>query len=294
MAAIEPPPFHESDRCDVCKCSFSTFRRRHHCRRCGRTLCHEHSSNQMALPQFGILSNVRVCADCFNDSTRSGQTKSHASSDGAHSVTDKFSRLDIGAETYSTTETATQSQSVTGAIECKCGMPLCICEAPAPIAEAVPLQMKTPSSSMSQSNPKPKKTDANLRNRVSSSNNKPSSVFNHGQTTNGSSDSPQMDYEVNGEGLREAIKNGDTAAVKKLLSEGVDANYRDKQGLSLLHLAALFNRTDIAFILMESGASLAYKNAQGETPLDCAPATLQYKMKKKMEEHGQQGPQTTI
>lgn len=27
--------------------------------------------------------------------------------------------------------------------------------------------------------------------------------------------------------------------------------------------AALFNRTDIVFILMESGASMDYKNAQG-------------------------------
>ncbi|CAJ1940618.1 unnamed protein product [Sphenostylis stenocarpa] len=86
---------------------------------------------------------------------------------------------------------------------------------------------------------------------------------------------PQIDYEVSGEGLREAIKNGDIAAVKKLLNEGVDANYKDKQGLSLIHLAAVFNQTKIVFTLMDSGANLEYKNAQGETPLDCAPATLQ-------------------
>ncbi|MCL7039540.1 hypothetical protein MKW94_012094 [Papaver nudicaule] len=86
------------------------------------------------------------------------------------------------------------------------------------------------------------------------------------------------------QGLREAIKNSDTAAVKKLLSEGVDANYCDKQGLSLLHLAALFNQTEIAFILMDNGANLEYKNQQGETALDCAPTTLQYKMKQKMQE----------
>ncbi|XP_021894389.1 vacuolar protein sorting-associated protein 27 isoform X2 [Carica papaya] len=181
----EPPTFQEAARCDVCKCSFNTFRRRHHCRCCGRTLCHEHSSNQMALPQFGIHSPVRVCADCFNNSSRS--------------------------------------------------------------------------------------------------------VFNHGQVSNGTTDIPQMDYEVNGEGLREAIKNGDVAAVRKLLGEGVDANYHDKQGLSLLHLAAVFNRTEITFILMEYGASMDYKNAQGETPLDCAPATLQHKMRQKMEESRQPG-----
>ncbi|KAG5401539.1 hypothetical protein IGI04_016146 [Brassica rapa subsp. trilocularis] len=95
-------------------------------------------------------------------------------------------------------------------------------------------------------------------------------------------DKPQKEYEVSGEGLREAIKNGDTAGVKKLLNEGVDANYHDKQGMSVLHLAVLFNQTEIALMLMEHGASLDYKNAQGETPLDCAPATLQYKMREKM------------
>ncbi|XP_043811259.1 hepatocyte growth factor-regulated tyrosine kinase substrate isoform X2 [Manihot esculenta] len=259
--ALEPPPFQEADRCDVCKCSFSTFRRRHHCRRCGRTLCHEHSSNQMALPQFGIFSSVRVCADCFNDSS-CFSINPQASSYGVNSVADKVSRLDIDTETDSKIEAATQNNSAAGVIECKCGMPLCICEAPAPTIDAPPLQMKTPSAS-TQSNPKPKKTDAIPKNRGSTSNKQPSSVFNHGQITNGSIDNPQMDYEVNGEGLREAIKNGDTAAVKKLLNEGVDANYHDKQGLSVLHLAALFNRTDITFMLMESGASLDYKNAQG-------------------------------
>ncbi|WVZ11640.1 hypothetical protein V8G54_016170 [Vigna mungo] len=84
-----------------------------------------------------------------------------------------------------------------------------------------------------------------------------------GCAMNGTSDRPQSDYGVSGEGLREAIKNGDIGAVKKLLDEGVDANYKDKQGLSLLHLAAVFNQTDIVFTLMDAGASLEYKNAQG-------------------------------
>jgi ankyrin repeat protein len=119
-------------------------------------------------------------------------------------------------------------------------------------------------------------------------------ISSHGQVSDGGSVKAQMDYEVNGEGLREAIKNGDTSAVKELLTKGVDASYCDKQGLSLLHLAALFNRTEIAFALMEYGASLDRKNLQGETPLDCAPATLQYKMQKKREESEQLGPRHII
>ncbi|KAK7264832.1 hypothetical protein RJT34_32444 [Clitoria ternatea] len=282
MSATEPPPFQEAARCVVCSCNFNTFRRRHHCRSCGRTLCNEHSANQMALPQFGIYSDVRVCTDCFNNS-RSGKDVPQTSSD---SVADTISKLDINANVDSKTTSSTENKFVSGVKECKCGMPLCICEAPAPSSDVLPQEKKPTPVVTAPSNPKPKKTDNVPKNKSSGSSSKFSYTFNLGNVTNGISDRPLVDYEANGEGLREAIKNGDIAAVKKLLSEGVDANYRDKQGLSLLHLAAVFNQTDIAFILMDSGASLDYKNAQGETPLDCAPATLQYKMRKKMEEGG--------
>lgn len=281
----EPPPFQEAPRCDVCKCSFNTFRRRHHCRCCGRTLCHEHSSDQMPLPQFGILSSVRVCADCSNNSSGSAKADPQPPLGGVGFATDEVARLNINADVGSQTEATAKQQPVVSIPECKCGMPLCICESPAPKTDAVPLTMKNPPSSVASSNPKPKKTDTVPKSRGSTSNCKSSSVFNPGLVTNGTAaDKSQTDYDVNGEGLREAIKNGDTAAVKRLLSEGVDANYRDKQGLSVLHLAALFNRTDIVFALMDHGASMDYKNAQGETPMDCAPVTLQYKMRTKLKE----------
>ncbi|KAL2553844.1 Ankyrin repeat family protein [Forsythia ovata] len=142
-------------------------------------------------------------------------------------------------------------------------------------------------------------------------------VFNPGKVTNSSLDRSSVDHEVSGEGLRGAIKNGDTAVAKQLLSQGVKPNYHDKQGSSLLHLEAVFNQTEIAFTLMYHGASLNCKNLLGKmipTPsvvqfnafireyfvpcsylfqrqyeikvkeLDCTPATLQYKMKKKTEE----------
>lgn len=262
--SLEPPPFQESSRCDVCKCSFNTFRRRHHCRCCGRTLCAEHSSDQMALPQFGLHSPVRVCSNCYNDASRGG-----ASVNGVNSVTNSVSRLDISTSANSSTS---QNASVSTP-DCKCGMPLCICEVPSN-DDVAPVQPKPfPTSTIT------KKVDTAPRSRASSSN-----KSSAGQSSNSDSEKPLANYEVNGEGLREAIKNGDLFSVKKLLAEGVDANYCDKQGLSLLHLAAVFNQTEIAFTLMENGASLDYKNLQGETPLDCAPVTLQFKMKKKMEE----------
>ncbi|KAM0033967.1 putative chromatin regulator PHD family [Helianthus debilis subsp. tardiflorus] len=260
----EPPPFQESTRCDVCKCSFNTFRRRHHCRCCGRTLCAEHSSDQMALPQFGLHSPVRVCSNCYNDASRSGKSDGGASVNGANSVTDSVARLDISEPSNSDT---TQS----GAPNCTCGMPLCICEV-ASNDDVAPVQPKPVPTSTA-----PKKVDTAPRSRASSSR-------SSGQSANAGLERPLAEYEVNGEGLREAIKNGDLFSVRKLLGEGVDANYCDRQGFSLLHLAAVFNKTEIAFTLMENGASLDCKNPQGETPLDCAPVTLQFKMKKKMEE----------
>ncbi|PIN13872.1 hypothetical protein CDL12_13504 [Handroanthus impetiginosus] len=283
--AMEPPPFQEASRCDVCKCSFSPFRRRHHCRCCGRTLCAEHSSNQMALPQFGIHSNVRVCADCYNDASRLKKDGVQATPNAVNAVTDSISRLDVSTVSDAKPEVSGENSPFPSISECKCGMPLCICEAPASPKDSMTSQpLTTTSNPALHSTTKPKKTEPTPKSRGSTSNSRQSTMFNPGQIANSCVDISSIHYEVTGEGLREAIKNGDTAAAKKLLSQGVDANYRDKQGSTLLHLAAVFNQTEIAFALMEHGASLDCKNSLGETPLDCAPATLQYRMKKKMEE----------
>ncbi|RVX21629.1 hypothetical protein CK203_002359 [Vitis vinifera] len=230
---------------------------------------------------------------------RLGKVDPVASLDGINSVVDSVATLNINPDVdLKTGEPTTVHNPVSGISDCKCGMPLCICEVPAAPVETVPLQRKTIAISTTHLNPKPKKTDCNLKNRGSTSNSKHGSlephmfltpteslawvesilnlssddhkqgkwllsnaycptllVSNLGQVSNSSLDKPQMDYDANGEGLREAIKNSDTAAVKKLLSQ-----------------AALFNQTDIAFILMESGASLEHKNAQGKDP--CTPVLL--------------------
>ncbi|CAN1132491.1 Putative ankyrin repeat protein TV1425 [Linum perenne] len=344
---LEPPPFQEADRCDVCKCAFGAFRRRFvgseviilsaifvlvmhnftpnylfppcstiaavvegHCvtntpqsKRSvffflGLWFLCPLDIQSITLPQFGIYSNVRVCADCISNGVGSWAVNHQATTRLVNSITDQVCRLDIEAEVEPQTKMGTQYQTNATVIECKCGMPLCICQAPATTTETASIQAKaasaTASASASHLHPKPKKMDAISKTRASSSSNKPSSIFNHGQMTSGVVDKPQKDYEASGEGLREAIKDDDSAAVRKLVSQGVDANYQDRQGMSLLHLAAVFNRTDIVFILMESGASLDCRNAQGETPLDCAPATLQYKMRKKIQESGEADPQTSV
>ena len=77
---------------------------------------------------------------------------------------------------------------------------------------------------------------------------------------------------------RDAIKNNDSAGVVQLLAAGADAKYVDHTGNSLLHLAAMFDRFDIAKALLNSGASLTIKNPAGETPLDIAPPAMQHKL----------------
>ncbi|KAJ0983732.1 hypothetical protein J5N97_002088 [Dioscorea zingiberensis] len=280
-----PPVFQEAARCDICKCSFTTFRRRHHCRCCGRTLCNEHSSNHMPLPQFGIYSSVRVCSDCYNNSSRAPNDFGQTSSDNINVAVETFSRLDIDKDADSNAQPACSDKPIVNVAECKCGMPLCICS---PVSDSTALKTKQTTISNVQPNLRLKKTTGtqseSMSKKTASSTSKPGPFLNLGQATKSILDEVHKDYDISGEGLREAIKNGDTPAVKNLLAKGVDANYCDKQGLTLLHLAALFNQTEIAFVLMDHGASVESKNAQGETPLDCAPAMLQYKMRSKSEE----------
>lgn len=241
----------------------------------------------MALPQFGLFSNVRVCSDCFNKSPRLKTEDSPSSIDSIDAATNDISKLSLSIDDKIISEVATE-KALLPPLDCNCGMPLCICEAPKP-ASAPTEALRTTVSVQSAS--KSKKNSSILSAVERASTNKGSSfnmnsriLFNHHRTNTDYTSNGNTKYEVTGEGLREAIKNDDTVAVKRLLSEGVDANYCDKQGLSLLHLAALFNRTEIAFVLLDYGANPERRNAQGETPIDCAPTMLQHKMREKIRE----------
>ena len=82
--------------------------------------------------------------------------------------------------------------------------------------------------------------------------------------------------------MRDAIKARDLAAVVRLLESGQSANYVDAQGMSLLHVACLFDAGDIAAALLERGADASARNGQGETALDCAPPALAHKLRLKV------------
>eukprot|EP00419_Tripos_fusus_P031089 CAMPEP_0172781450 /NCGR_PEP_ID=MMETSP1074-20121228/203434_1 /TAXON_ID=2916 /ORGANISM="Ceratium fusus, Strain PA161109" /LENGTH=793 /DNA_ID=CAMNT_0013618427 /DNA_START=26 /DNA_END=2403 /DNA_ORIENTATION=- len=65
------PHFHRLSFCEICASEgsqedglFTFFRRRHHCRACGRTVCHAHSMRRRSLTCYGHPSPRRVCDLC--------------------------------------------------------------------------------------------------------------------------------------------------------------------------------------------------------------------------------------
>lgn len=97
-------------------------------------------------------------------------------------------------------------------------------------------------------------------------------------------DKNKKGYELSGEGLRDAVKNGDLDGVQRVLEANPKlANYEDRQRESMLHLAALFNHTEIALVLISAGANPEAKNQSQETPLDLALPSLKSKLSKARE-----------
>ncbi|ULT96640.1 hypothetical protein L3Y34_004892 [Caenorhabditis briggsae] len=64
MAQVAPE-WADGPECYRCRSIFTVFTRKHHCRACGQIFCDKCSSREMALPQFGIEKEVRVCETCY-------------------------------------------------------------------------------------------------------------------------------------------------------------------------------------------------------------------------------------
>src|SRR5438094_871642 len=67
-----------------------------------------------------------------------------------------------------------------------------------------------------------------------------------------------------------AIRSRDAAAVRRLLTEGVDPNAADGEGRTVLMLAAASGQNEIARVLLEQGAEVDRRRPEGATALHAA------------------------
>ena len=63
--------------------------------------------------------------------------------------------------------------------------------------------------------------------------------------------------------LIEAVKDGDTAAVRALLDKGGDVNAPEVDGTTVLHWAVSRNNLDVADLLIRAGANVRATNRYG-------------------------------
>jgi len=59
-------PDGDAESCMLCKTHFNIVKRRHHCRNCGRVVCHACSNNKIILHNINPDKTVRVCDKCYN------------------------------------------------------------------------------------------------------------------------------------------------------------------------------------------------------------------------------------
>lgn len=67
-------PDEEAPRCMSCATLFTAFRRRHHCRHCGRVFCGICSSEKKPIPKYGFIKAVRICQGCYRNERELGAT----------------------------------------------------------------------------------------------------------------------------------------------------------------------------------------------------------------------------
>ena len=72
--------------------------------------------------------------------------------------------------------------------------------------------------------------------------------------------------------LQRAALSNRTDVIYELLQTGADVNKRDRHhyGPAALHWSAMYNSTDPIRLLLRNGASTTIKDNEGRTPSDCA------------------------
>jgi len=271
----QPPAFENKSSCNQCSAVFGLLTRKHHCRNCGKTFCGECSNKNVPIPAYGFVEPARVCNICYESITAQvSTTMKPGTVPGGSSAPIQRRAAPAESKKQFVSEDTKSSQGFERRAKCVCNMPLCICP-PDPSTEkkdsahsiSTPILATTTSASSSTAS-KPTTTTF-LKTSTPS-------VFTGFGTTS------TVKYDLNGdlnEQCRDAIKAGDAAGVTQLLKVGASAQYVDRTGNTLLHLAAMFNRLDLVLLLVKNGADVNTKNPAGETAIDLAPPSLQHKMK---------------
>ncbi|CAL9693652.1 unnamed protein product [Knipowitschia caucasica] len=63
--AVSWMPDKASQICLICKAKFKTFKRRHHCRKCGILVCHQCSKDKTLLGHISTTEKQKVCRNCY-------------------------------------------------------------------------------------------------------------------------------------------------------------------------------------------------------------------------------------
>lgn len=90
-------PDSDAERCMVCASKFNAFRRRHHCRKCGKVVCGKCSDYSYKLDNLN--KTVRVCTFCFKDLTQTApnSVSTLPSSDSFENLSEFISHLSDSA-----------------------------------------------------------------------------------------------------------------------------------------------------------------------------------------------------
>lgn len=69
--------FHEFKYCEICEQVFNMTIRRHHCRRCGKSVCNKCSANMKPLSRSDPKTIYRLCDGCDTELENFKLKKNH-------------------------------------------------------------------------------------------------------------------------------------------------------------------------------------------------------------------------
>jgi len=258
MSVKSAPVWEEAATCSGCSCNFGFIKRKHHCRNCGKTYCASCSNFNSEIPQFGFIEPVRVCEPCF------GLLKVSKHNEPTKARTEARSPKVESTEKPKAEEVHDKPVVVKKVNHCTCNMPLCICP---PDKEKVDDKKVVSSSNKAA---------------ASADQPKPAFVPLTSSFVGFATQSKPTAYDFSGnlnDQCRDAVKAGDDEGVSALLKAGADPRYMDRTGMTLVHLASMFNRFSTIQVLVQHGADIWIKNpSTQETAVDLAPPALAMKL----------------